>query len=129
LGGLLFGLLPSYAARVSPAYALLKLGIVLLVAAGLAVWLEGRVLPALLRKLSSETLFLYVSHVLLLYAGHVGLAQRIGRSQSLAWALLWTACLLLACAAGALGYRRVQRALRGRGQRGTPRAQPTSFPG
>jgi predicted acyltransferase len=129
LAGVLFAVLPSYAARVSPAYALLKLGLVLLVAGALAAWLEGRSLPALLRRLSSETLFLYVSHVLLLYAGHVGLAQRVGRTQSLAWALLGTLCLLLACAAGALGYRRVQQALRGEGARGTPRAQPTSFPG
>ncbi|HEX6241964.1 MAG TPA: heparan-alpha-glucosaminide N-acetyltransferase domain-containing protein, partial [Polyangiales bacterium] len=126
---LLFALLPAYPARVSPPYALLKLGLVVLVAALLASLLEGRRLPSLLRRLGSETLFLYASHVLLLYAGHVGLAARVGATQSLGLALGWAALLLLGCSAGALSYRRVQRALRARGGKGTPRAQPTSFPG
>jgi uncharacterized membrane protein len=126
---LLFALAPAYPARVSPAYALLKLGLVVCVAALLAVWLEGRELPVLLRRLSSETLFLYASHVLILYAGHVGLAARIGPTQSLGLALGWTAVLLLGCSAGALSYRRAQRALRARWGKGTPRAQPTSLPG
>jgi uncharacterized membrane protein len=125
----LFALLPVMPARVSPAYALLKLGLVVLVAALLARWLRGKTLTPLLRQLSSETLFVYVSHVLLLYAGHVGLAQRIGPTLGLWGALGWALVLLVGCAAGALGYRRAQRALRGRGGRGTPRAQPSSFPG
>jgi uncharacterized membrane protein len=125
----LFALLPATPNRVSPAYALLKLGLVVLVAGMLARWLRGKTLPPLLRQLSSETLFLYVSHVVLLYAGHVGLAQRIGPTLGLLGALGWALALLVGCAAGALGYRRAQRALRGRGGRGTPRAQPTSFPG
>lgn len=129
LAWLLFTFAPASLARVSPAYATLKLGLVLGVAAALATWLEGKELPPLLRRLSSETLFLYVSHVLVLYAGHLGLAVWLGRSQSLPGALVWTLLLLVGCGAGALGYRRAQRALRGEGQRGTPRPQPSSFPG
>jgi hypothetical protein len=70
---------------------------------------------------------LYVSHVLVLYAGHVGLSVLVGRSQSLGAALLWTLGLLICTSLGALGYGQVLRALRARFQRGTPRPQ-SPFP-
>jgi uncharacterized membrane protein len=125
----LFALLPPAPARVSAAHALLKLGLVVMVAGVIAGWLRGKMLPPRLRQLSSETLFLYVSHVVLLYASHVGLGPRIGRTLGLAGALGWALVLLIGCSAGALAYRRAQQALRARGGRGTPRPQPTSSPG
>jgi fucose 4-O-acetylase-like acetyltransferase len=114
---------PPVSPRVSPAYAALKLGLVLLCAALLARLLAGRQLPRLLTQLGSETLFLYVSHVLILYAGHVGLAALVGRSQSLGAALAWTLGLLISTSIGALSYGPALRALRARFQRGTPRPQ------
>jgi len=112
-------------ARVAPAYFALKLGLVLLLAGLLIALCEGRLrLPRRLRALSSETLFLYVSHVLVLYAGQVGLSRWLGRSLPLSQALLVALGLLLGCAAGALGYRRVAHSLRAHGGGGTPRAQP-----
>jgi hypothetical protein len=120
---LLFSLALPAAARVSPAFAALKLGLVLLFAAFLALVLAERELPRVLTRLASETLFLYVSHVIVLYAGHVGLSALVGRSQSLARALSWTVGLLICTSLGALSYGRALRALRARFQRGTPRPQ------
>lgn len=116
-------LAPVVAPRISPAYAALKLGLVLLFAALLARLLAGRQLPRLLTQLGSETLFLYVSHVLVLYAGHVGLSALLGRTQSLGAALVWTLGLLISTSVGALSYGPVLRALRARFQSGTPRPQ------
>ncbi len=119
----LAGFTPALSARVSPAHALLKLGLVVLGAALLARLLSGRTLPRALSALASQTLFLYVSHVLVLYAGHVGLAALVGKSQSLGAALGWTAGLLISTSLGALSYERALRALRARFQSGTPRPQ------
>jgi hypothetical protein len=123
LAALLFAFAPAWPARVSPAYAALKLGLVVALAALLALLLAGRTLPRLLTQLASETLFLYLSHVLVLYAGHAGLGALIGRTQSLGAALAWTLGLLISTSAGALSYGRALRALRARFQRGTPRPQ------
>lgn len=122
-GWCLGALTPALATRVSPAHALLKLGLVLMCGALMAGLLAGRKLPHVLRLLASETLFLYVSHVLVLYAGHVGLAALVGRSQSLGAALAWCAGLLIFASLGALSYERALRALRARFQSGTPRPQ------
>jgi hypothetical protein len=114
--------------QLSPAACALRLGLVLLFAAGLVAVLEGRVrLPRLLARLASETLFVYVSHVLVLYAGGVGLAHLIGPRLGLGSALLWVALLLLGSAAGALGYRLAAQSLRRRFSGGTPsRPQPAA---
>jgi hypothetical protein len=120
---LLFKFGAAGAARVSPAFAALKLGLVVVFAALLAFALAGRVLPRVLTQLASETLFLYVSHVLVLYAGHVGLSALLGHNQSLDLSLLWTLGLLICTSLGALGYASVLRALRARFHRGTPRPQ------
>jgi uncharacterized membrane protein len=122
-------------AQLSAAACALRLGLVLLLAALLVASLEGRVrLPRLLARLSSETLFLYVSHVLVLYASYFGLASVIGRNLGLGAALLWAALLLAGASAGALGYRRAQQSLRQRWGRGTssrpnPAAQTPPTPG
>jgi uncharacterized membrane protein len=120
LGWLLARTAPGADPRVSPAFLLLKLGIVLGVAALLAL-LFARVqrLPAWLQALTGETLFLYVSHVVVLYAAHAGVKARWGGSLGPLQALGVALGLLLVCSAGALGYRRAERALRGRGTRGT----------
>jgi acyltransferase len=114
--------------QLSPAACALRLGLVLWFAAGLVATLEGRLrLPRLLARLASETLFVYVSHVLVLYAGGVGLAHLIGPRLGLGSALFWVALLLLGSAAGALGYRRALQSLRRRLGGGTPsRPQPAA---
>jgi uncharacterized membrane protein len=121
---------PATRAQVGPAACALRLGLVLLLAAALVLALEGRVrLSPLLRRLASETLFLYVSHVLVLYAGHVGLAALVGRRLSVGAALASAGALLALCSGGALAYRRAVQALRRRGARGTPsRPSPQTPP-
>jgi hypothetical protein len=114
------------ASRFGASFSLLKLGCVLLLGAGLGALLGGRRLPRPLLRLSGETLFLYASHLPLLYAGHVGLGALVGHRLSLSAALLAAVGLSLACALGALGYPRLLPALRGRGRAGTPRPQRPS---
>lgn len=101
--------------RLGFTFLVLKLGLVLAVSALLA-WLLFRVsrLPSLLTRLAAETLFLYVSHVVILYAAGVGLKSRVGPSLPLPAALLVALCLMIGCSAGALGYRRLRNALRER---------------
>jgi uncharacterized membrane protein len=101
--------------RVLPGQLLVKLGLVMAVSALLAFFLRKveRLWPWL-STLASETLFLYVSHVWLLYAAHVGLKAVWGSRLSPAEALLVALILLVFCAASALGYRRAERALRAR---------------
>jgi uncharacterized membrane protein len=113
LGYLLTRLLPALDPRVSPGHLLLKLGLVALLGA-LFARLCSRVsrLWPWLSALSSETLFLYVSHVWLLYAAHVGARARWGSTLSPGQALLAALVLLVFCSLGAFGYRRAERALR-----------------
>lgn len=120
LGWLLARTAPGADPRVAPAFLLLKLGIVLLVAGALAAAL-ARVtrLPGWLETLAGETLFLYVTHVLVLYAANVGVKARWGGTLGPGPALLVALGLLVACSAGAFGYRRAERALRGAGRGGT----------
>ncbi len=97
------------------AFLCLKLGLVLSFSALLALLLfRVSRLPVLLTRLSAETLFLYVSHVVLLYAAGVGLKARIGPTQSLVSALALALALLVGCSAGALAYRQLRNALRAR---------------
>ncbi|MDB4975555.1 MAG: hypothetical protein JWN48_3896 [Myxococcaceae bacterium] len=116
LGLLLSSTLPAWPAGVSPAYALVKLGCVLLLSALLAHSLR-RVsrLPARASRLASQTLFLYASHTLLLYADDVGLAHWLGARHSPLFGVLLALVLLLACGAAALALG----SLRGRSGSGT----------
>lgn len=109
---------------ISPWYAAVKLGCVLLLAAVLARALD-RVerLPNLLARLATESLFLYVSHVVLLYADGVGLAWQLGQRHSPLFALAVAALLLLGCSAAALLFRAALRSLRRPG-RGSTRGAP-----
>jgi uncharacterized membrane protein len=116
------GLLPAPAAGASgPAFSLVKLACVLLLAAALAHALRNvRQLPRWLAALAGETLFLYLSHVLILYADQVGLEPRLRDRHGPWFGLLLAAGLLLVCSAGALGLR----SLRARSHSGT-RAAPS----
>ena len=101
--------------RVAPGQLLVKLGLVVLLSAVLAFFLRRVArLPPWLSALAGETLFLYVSHVWLLYAGHVGVRALWGSRLSPAQALGAALILLAFCSAGALGYRRAERTLRAR---------------
>ncbi|MEY4510013.1 MAG: hypothetical protein RLZZ450_2135 [Pseudomonadota bacterium] len=105
---------------VSPAYSLVKLGCVLLLAALLASLLRDVArLPHLLAVLAGETLFLYLSHVIVLYADHVGLEPRLRDSHSPLFGVSLAALLLVSCCAAAL----LLRSLRRRSGSGTRAAQ------
>jgi hypothetical protein len=106
LGVALEYVLPRIDPRVHPGQLLVKLGLVMGISALLALFLRHveRLWPWL-STLASETLFLYVSHVWLLYAAHVGLKALWGSRLSPAEALLVALILLVFCAASALGYR------------------------
>lgn len=117
------GLLATYAdvpRGVSPAYSLVKLGCVLLLAALLARALRDVVgLPRVLTLLAGETLFLYLSHVVILYADHVGLEPRLRDGHSPLFGVLLALGLLVSCGAAAL----LLRSLRRRSGSGTRAAQ------
>jgi len=105
---------------VSPAYSLVKLGCVLLLAGLLAFLLRGVTrLPRLLALLAGETLFLYLSHVVILYADHVGLEPRLRDAHSPLFGVLLALGLLVLCGAGALGLRSLRRPS-GSGTRAAP---------
>ncbi len=105
--------LGSSDSRLGFTFLTFKLGLVLAVSALLA-WLLFRAprLPSLLTRLAAETLFLYVSHVVILYAAGVGLKSRIGPTLPLDSSLALAFCLLIGCSSGALAYRRLRKALR-----------------
>jgi uncharacterized membrane protein len=89
----------------SPGYCFVKLACVLLLAAGLAWLMEGRRLPRLLSRLSRETLFLYLSHVMILYADQVGLASRLHDRHSPGFGAGLALALIVGCSGGALAWR------------------------
>ena len=62
-------------------------------------------LPRWLSVIASETLFLYVSHVWLLYAAHVGVRALFGSTLTPGQALVVAVILFVFCLGGALGYR------------------------
>ena len=83
-----------------------RLGGVVLLAAGLA-WATRRVRrpPTWLAVLATESLFLYVFHVLLVYGRPWGLSAWLGSRLSLPAALTAALGVILLSAAAALGYR------------------------
>lgn len=98
----------AYAA--APSLSLLRLGCVLALAALLAAAsarLEA--LPRALRTLASETLFLYVSHLLALYVAGVGLARVVGPSLGWPAASATAAAMIAASTGGALAWARRPR--------------------
>lgn len=121
-GFLLLKLAPGGPLGSSPGYALVKLGCVALLAALLAQATRGLVrLPRLLAQLAAETLFLYVSHVLVLYADLVGLERLLGARHGPWFGLALTLVLLLACSGLALVFRSLRPRARG-GTRAAPSA-------
>jgi uncharacterized membrane protein len=114
---------PPFSPQIAPSFALLRLGLVLLLSALIAVLVPTRPLHRHPQKLASETLFLYATHVVLLYAGHVGLSTWIGHRLALWSALLVAFALGAICALGALSYGRLLPALRGGRGGGTPAPQ------
>ncbi|HKU36650.1 MAG TPA: heparan-alpha-glucosaminide N-acetyltransferase domain-containing protein [Polyangiales bacterium] len=90
---------------------LLRLSEVVLVSAGLA-WLAthtGRP-PRWLMDLASNTLLLYVFHVLLVYGSGVGLGSWIGPTLGPVQAVLAALAVIVLSCAVALGYERLARA-------------------
>lgn len=109
---------PALPRALSPAYCALKLGLVLALAALMArAFRRVEHLPPTLQRLASETLFLYVSHVVILYADRVGLAWQLGEQHGPGVGLLLALALLASCSAAALAFR----SLRGRLPGGTSR--------
>jgi uncharacterized membrane protein len=90
----------------SPGYCFVKLACVLLLAAALAQVV--RTLPPLLARVSRETLFLYLSHVVILYADQVGLEPRLRDRHSPWFGIALAIALMVVCSAGALAWRRVR---------------------
>jgi hypothetical protein len=95
----------------------------LLLTALLAALIPARPLHRHMQRLASETLFLYATHVVVLYAGHVGLAVYVGHRLALWSSLLVALGLGTTCALGALSYGRLLPALRGGRGGGTPAPQ------
>jgi uncharacterized membrane protein len=109
---------PSAASH--PGYALVKLGCVLLLSGLLAHLLRSvSVLPSLLSRVAKQTLFLYVSHVVILYADFVGLERHLRGRHGPATGLLLTLALLVLCSASALAFESLRRRARG-GTRAAP---------
>jgi acyltransferase len=69
-------------------------------------------LPHWMTTLAGETLFLYVSHLLLLYVGGVGLVHWIGPSLSLETSAAVAAALIAVCTAASLAWARYRDAQR-----------------
>lgn len=112
VAGLCFGVADQ---RLGLAFLLFKLALVLCVAVLLSSALGGlSALPLLWTRLAGETLFLYVSHVVLLYAAGVGLKSQVGPTQPIWAGLILAAILFVSCSACALFYRRLGNALRAR---------------
>ena len=113
--------LPVAPLSVNPGYALVKLGCVLVIAGGLAQGFRHVTrLPRTLAQLASQTLFLYVSHVVILSADHVGLAHLLGNQHGPLFGVALALVLLVVCSLLALGLG----SLRARSVSGT-RAAPS----
>lgn len=107
------------ASPLSPAYCALKLSCVFGLSAALMAAFHRARLPRWLDRLASETLFLYVSHVVILYADHVGLAPCLGRRFGPGVGVAVAVGLMIVCGAGALARSRRRAPLRARAQSGT----------
>lgn len=95
-----------------PAFNLIKLGAVVAVVAVLAL-ASRRIarLPRVATILSGQTLALYVSHLMVLYAGGVGLMHLIGHTLSLPAAILAAASMVVGTAAFGLAWHRLEASL------------------
>jgi uncharacterized membrane protein len=89
-----------------------RLGSVVLCAAPLALVRDDAPLPAWVTVLAGETLFVYASHVLLVYGDGIGLATVVGPRLSLGPALLVAAGVIVATFSLALRYRGILGRLR-----------------
>lgn len=93
-----------------PTVALAKLAAVAALLAILAVVCRRLVnLPWLLRVLASETLTIYVFHLMFLYFPGVDLVARVGRTETLGAALLWVIPVFIATCAYAVAWHEVKR--------------------
>ena len=111
---------PALSRALAPGHSLMKLGAVLLLAALLSRALRNvKRLPTPCGELASATLFLYVSHVLILYADQVGLAHLLGAVHSPLFGVVLSLVLLVLCS----GFVLVLGSLRGRSGSGTRAAQ------
>lgn len=63
-------------------------------------------LPAWMTTLAGETLFLYVSHLLVLYAGGIGLVHFLGGTLSVAQSVGVAAIMVITCGLAALAWAR-----------------------
>lgn len=86
-------------------------------------------LPSWLLRLSRETLFIYVFHVLVVYADGVGVAARLGQELAPLPAVGAAAAMIVLSFGGALGRLRLQQALRRRLKSGRPALAGTTAPG
>jgi uncharacterized membrane protein len=92
-----------------PALSLMRLGVVLAGTAGLAFATANVVrLPTALTTLAGQSLFLYVSHLMVLYVGGVGLVSAIGETLSVTEALLAALAMIVVTVSGALVYARLR---------------------
>lgn len=94
-----------------PVLSFERLGIVVVItlALVLATWRVQR-LPRFVTDLGGETLFLYVSHLLVLYVGGVGLARWLGGRLDVGESVLAAVLMALACSAAGLAWSARKRA-------------------
>lgn len=105
----------------APWPGLFKLGIVALIATALAVLSLGvHRLPKALETLASETLVIYVFHILLLYGAGFGMSDVLGRARTLPEALVVAALALVSSVLVAFGWARAKQLAR---RRSAPLAQ------
>jgi hypothetical protein len=72
-------------------------------------------LPRFVTDLGGETLFLYVSHLLALYVGGVGLARWLGGQLDVRESVIAAAAMVLACSVAGLAWSARKRARAARG--------------
>jgi hypothetical protein len=105
--------LVGHAGLALPAMHLQRLAAVLLVGSVLVAlerWASAR-LPAWAWRLSGETLFVYVLHIVLVYGSGASLLAWIGHALPPLAAVSVAAAMLLFCGLGALNYPRLTRGL------------------
>ena len=92
-----------------PWFVLTKLGVVLVIVAGLA-WMSRylRRLPRFLQILAGESLMLYAFHLVVLYGSGIGLYRLVGRTLPLGTALLVAFGMVAFTASVGLGWHRAK---------------------
>jgi acyltransferase len=115
LVGLAIAAAASALGLAAPADHLRRLACVFAFAAALAP-LEATAtrMPAWLARISGETLFIYVAHIVLVYGDGLGLSNAVGATLSPLPAVLLALCVLALCGAASLAYPRLRRGLAGR---------------